>query len=198
MSPRRRRLFILNDPHALRISPELAVEIGFNESIVLLQLEFLISISDHVHEGRVWTYQSVRDLQQHHFPWWSIATISRTIKQLQVQELILIGNFNRAGFDKTQWFALNEVGLKRLRAVRLGDETGVFQNETPMAQGETRTFQTVTPTMQNGTAIPETTTKTTAEKDSPLTLQQLEEHEQRWQEHRRRMTKMSSLDRRRG
>ncbi len=198
MSPRRRRIFILNDPHALRVSPELAVEIGFNESIVLLQLEFLISISDHVHEGRVWTYQSVRDLQRHHFPWWSIATISRTLKQLQEQELILIGNFNRAGFDKTQWFALNEKGLKRLRSIRLGDETGVFQNETPIAQGETRAFQVVTPSLQNETAIPETTTETTTEKKGPLTLEELEEHERDWQEHRRSMAKMSSLDRRRG
>lgn len=69
--PPRERLFVLNDPHALRVNAALAMEIGLNESIVLLQLEFLISISDNVREGRIWTYQSLSELQEAHFPFWS-------------------------------------------------------------------------------------------------------------------------------
>src|SRR5690349_15435903 len=124
---RRERLFILNDPHALRVSAALAMEIGFNESLILLQLEFLLSISEHVIEGRVWTYQSLAELKETYFPFWSTATISRAIKRLEELELIAIGNFNRAGFDRTQWYSLNPVGLSRLASVRLA--TPIFQNE---------------------------------------------------------------------
>ena len=44
MKTKHERIFTLNDPHALRICGSLAQEIGLNESIVLLQLEFLISL----------------------------------------------------------------------------------------------------------------------------------------------------------
>ncbi|MDP9473681.1 MAG: hypothetical protein M3Q71_23975 [Chloroflexota bacterium] len=67
------------------------MEIVFNESLVLLQLEFLISISNHVIDGQVWTYQSYQDLKDRCFPWWSIATISRTMKSLEEKELIVSG-----------------------------------------------------------------------------------------------------------
>ena len=98
----RERIFILNDPHALRINAALAMEIGLNESVLLLQLEFLISISDNVQDGRVWTYQSLQELKERFFPFWSTATISRAVKRLVELELITVGNFNRAGFDRTQ------------------------------------------------------------------------------------------------
>ncbi len=155
---KRRRLFTLNDPYALRVSPQLAEEIGLNESIVLLQIEFLISISDHFKEQRWWTYQSLRDLQKNYFPWWSIATLSRTIKALEEKELITIGNFNRAGYDKTQWFSLNDDGISRLVSIRLHE---VFQNETGVFHPATSAFQNETGVFQNETAIPETTSETT-------------------------------------
>jgi hypothetical protein len=43
---RQERVFVLNDPNAPRLSPALAIEIGLNESILFLQLEFWIAISD--------------------------------------------------------------------------------------------------------------------------------------------------------
>ena len=162
---KRRRIFVLNDPFALRVSPHLAEEIGLNESIVLLQLEFLISISDNERDGRVWTYHSLDDLRATYFPWWSRATIARTIKALEERGLILIGNFNRAGFDRTQWFALNYDGIESLRSVRL--ETSISQNETRASQSETSTSHRDTSASQNGTTIPETTSETTPEKSGP-------------------------------
>ncbi len=155
------------------------MEIGFNESLVLLQLEFLISISDHVIDGQVWTYQSYQDLKDRYFPWWSIATISRTMKSLEEKGLIISGNFNRAGFDRTQWYALNEEGLRSLESIRLEDER---QGGKPISQGEQ--------------PIPETTAETTAEKTSPRTIEELEAEERRWQEFRKSMSQIGSLRRR--
>ena len=117
----RHRIFVLNDQTVLRLHPALAVEIGLNESLLLLQLEYLISISRHEHEGRIWTYQSLNDLQENYFPFLSRATIGRTLKSLEEKRLIIRGNFNRAAFDRTAWFALDEEGIAQLTAIRLGE-----------------------------------------------------------------------------
>ena len=155
MTQKRDRIFILNDPHALRISGELAQEIGLNESIVLLQVEFLISISDNERDGQRWTYQSIRDLQRNYFPWWSIATINRTIESLAEKRLLTVGNYNKAKYDRTRWLALNMDGIAELQSVRVFH--ALFQNETRSAQNETRSAQ-------DETTIPETTTETTTDK----------------------------------
>ncbi len=117
----RERLFLLNDPHALRISPDLAAEIGLNESIVLLQIEYLVSISgpEYERDGHRWTRRSLAELKEDHFPWWDTATISRAIKSLEARRLVLVGSYNRAGFDRTRWLAIDPVGVARLRSVAI-------------------------------------------------------------------------------
>lgn len=182
---RRERLFVLNDPHALRVSASLAMEIGLNESMVLLQLEFLISISDHVHEGRVWTYQSLMELRETYFPFWGKSTLGRTVQSLIEKELLLVGNFNKAGFDRTQWYALNPVGLARLTSLRL--ETRSSQFGTWTSHPATPSSQIGTATSQDETTIPETTSETTSERSSkpPRTLEELDAWEREGQRIRR-------------
>jgi len=122
---------------------------------LLLQIEFLIAVSNHEHDGKRWTYQSLTDLRAM-FPFWSIATIQRAIKSLEEQHLITIGNYNKLKYDKTRWFALDPQGFAKLTSVSLT----LFQNETPMYQNETSIVQNETRKPQNETTIPETTTKT--------------------------------------
>ncbi len=185
-NPRYERLFVLNEPTAPRLNPALATEVGLNESIVLLQLEFLVSISDHFIEGKRWTFQSINDLRAM-FPFWCRETINRAIVSLERQELIVVGNYNRHKYDKTRWFALNPAGIQRLKSVQLADgdvterrvstpepheppvdkadkvsEGGCLENRQAvseidrLSQGETRSGQ-------NETTIPETTTEITSE-----------------------------------
>ncbi len=150
------RIFILNEPVSPRINPALAVEIGLNESIVLLQIEYWISVSQHFIDGQRWTYQSVREMQKKVFPFWSIATINRTVQSLLQKGYLIEGNFNKAKYDKTRWFALNFEKLSELKSIAIQYDTGVFQNETRSTQNETRSTQ-------NETTIPKTTTETTTE-----------------------------------
>ena len=111
------RIFVLNEPYALRISPALAQEIGFNESIVLLQLEFLITISKTKEiDGNIWTYQSLADLKENYFPFWSLSTINRIVRKLERGGYINIGNYNKLGYDRTQWYSLNEEGIAKLNS----------------------------------------------------------------------------------
>jgi uncharacterized phage protein (TIGR02220 family) len=161
------RIFVLNEPVSPRINPALAVEIGLNESIVLLQIEYWISVSQHFIDGQRWTYQSVREMQKKVFPFWSIATINRTVQSLLQKGYIIEGNFNKAKYDKTRWFALNFEKLSELKSIAIQYDTGVFQNETRSTQNETHSTQ-------NETTIPETTTETTTEIDNILSFEEIE------------------------
>lgn len=157
----KKRIFTLNEPNAPRINPALAKEIGLNESLILLQIEFWISISNNEREGKRWTYQSVRDMQEKSFSFWSISTINRAVNKLIDEGYIIEGNFNKMKYDKTRWFALNFETLNELESISInGDDTGVFHNDT-------RSNQNDTPSNQNDTTIPEITTEITTDiKDS--------------------------------
>jgi DnaD/phage-associated family protein len=129
---KRRRLFILNNQNAPRLSPELATEIGLNESIILLQIEFWISISDHFIDGKYWTYQSIRDIQKT-FSFWSHETINRAINSLIKLELLDSGNYNQNRYDKTRWFSLNEEGISKLKSISINT---LSQNETTFSDSQ--------------------------------------------------------------
>ena len=76
----RYELRIPNGKPAPRLCPELAKEIGLNESILLLQLDYLISISTTpMKKERYWTFQSIRKLAEEYFPFWGKSTINRAI-----------------------------------------------------------------------------------------------------------------------
>ena len=156
----KRRIFTLNEPNAPRINPALAKEIGLNESLILLQIEFWISISNNERDGKRWTYQSVRDMQEKSFSFWSISTINRAVNKLIDEGYIIEGNFNKKKYDKTRWFALNFETLNELESISIdGDDTGVFHNDTRSNHNDTRSIQ-------NDTTIPEITTETTSENNN--------------------------------
>jgi hypothetical protein len=110
--PKRKPVLELTS-ETVRLNPTLANKIGLNESILLLQLEFWISITDHEYEGKRWTYQTVDNLQKF-FSFWSEKTIRRAINSLKKQKLIYTGNHNKKGYDKTRWFALNLENCNKL------------------------------------------------------------------------------------
>lgn len=161
------RIYLENTPTVERLVPALAVAIGLNESIMLLQIDFWIGQTDNFIDGKYWTYQSVRDMHTKAFPYWSIATINRTVASLQSQGLLHTANYNKRKGDKTRWFALNLEGLKKLgeKVPSISVIHGVFQNETPITQNET-------PSAQNETTLPEITTENTQkeQKNAPASI----------------------------
>lgn len=141
------------------IIPELAMEVGFNESIVLMQISFWLTISNNLREGKYWTYQTLRDMKEKAFPYWSHETIRRTILSLQKQGYILVGNFNDRTNDKTQWFALEPDKCSSLKSVLCSP----FEREA--VTNLDNLSQNVTTIAQNVTTLPEITTDRTQNKD---------------------------------
>lgn len=151
------RLFDFNGQLFARVYPELAMEIGFNESLLLLQLDFLIAISDHERDGQRWTYQSVTDIQKM-FPFWSRATINRVINSLEKKSLIQVGNFNRKKYDRTRWFAINADEARKLKSIE------VKAGDSSSAHYDSKETQFGTDCAQKVTTIPKITTENTTDK----------------------------------
>lgn len=138
------RIFTRNEPTVLRLFPALAEEIGLNESLLLLQIDFLISISSEdgkpiIRDGRFWTRQSQRDLQKKYFPFWSHRTIGRALRSLREKDLIAVSlDYNRHSYDKSQWISLNPNGYGWLTSIALHmaayDDPGVGQNAPGVGQ----------------------------------------------------------------
>ncbi|MCL6571725.1 MAG: DnaD domain protein [Bacillus sp. (in: Bacteria)] len=96
---------LLNDK-PLIILPSLAEKIGLNESIVLQQLHYWLMDSNHTHDGHKWIYNTYSNWKDQ-FPFWSDKTIRRTITKLENMELIVTGNYNQLGIDKTKWYRID-------------------------------------------------------------------------------------------
>jgi len=146
----------------LRWLPALEDEIGDKPARLLLQLDYWIRIGKNLVDGKWWTYQSIRDIQEKAFKGWGVATINRTIKQLEALELIEISNYNKVKYDRTRWFAINPVGIGRLKSIAL-DQIG-----TDTAQDGTRSDQIGTASNQNGTTIPLITTENSSKNSTEI------------------------------
>jgi len=87
----------------------LAKEIGLEESIMMKHFIFWISKNKHNkinnHEGRTWSYNSVSAFDGL-FPYFTKKQIRRILKSLLDQGLIIEGNYNKAKYDRTKWYAI--------------------------------------------------------------------------------------------
>lgn len=128
---------LLIDDYPIQVLPKLAELIGLNEAIVLQQIHYWLNNSKHKYDGKTWIFNSYPEWQKQ-FPFWSLITIKRTIYSLEKQNLLLIGNYNKAKFDKTKWYSINYQTIEgMIRPSYQNDTTsvskrddGVYQNDT--------------------------------------------------------------------
>ena len=162
MSYEENRVFNITDP-ITRYMPSLSDEIGINESILLLQLEFFIAISNNERDKQRWTYQSLSDIQAKLFPSISTSTINRTIHNLKNLGLITIAQYNKSKYDKTRWYALNLEGCEKLKSLSIREgsllptppPTDLGQLTSSIIQIESPTVPTKSPIIQPESPIPE-------------------------------------------
>lgn len=97
---------LLFDEAPLSIQPQLAVILGINEAIVLQQLHYWQRQSKNFEDERFWVFNTYEEWQKQ-FPFWSVRTIKTTFQSLISDGIILVGNFNRKKFDKTNWYSID-------------------------------------------------------------------------------------------
>lgn len=138
---------LLIDDYPILVLPKLATEIGLNEAIVLQQIHYWLKKSNHNYDGRRWIYNSYKEWEQH-FPFWSNATIRRTISSLEKQELLFVGNYNKAGFDNTKWYSIDYFKLEGVsKRLAQNEQTTCSKRADAVAQNEqtnTRDYTEIT------------------------------------------------------
>jgi hypothetical protein len=95
----------LIDEMPLVLMPTLAKNIGLNESIVVQQVHYWLTSSKHEHENRKWIFNTYEEWNKQ-FPFWSNKTLRRIFANLVNNGILITGNFNKLGFDRTIWYTI--------------------------------------------------------------------------------------------
>lgn len=109
--------------HSFDIS--IAEKHGVNPAIFLNNMAFWIQKNigneKHFYENQFWTYNSVKAFKEI-FPYWSTRSLRTTIEYCIKKKLVIKGNFNKAGYDRTTWYAFTKIGLSLFPALETASQ----------------------------------------------------------------------------
>ena len=81
---------------------------GVGEAIVIRNLLYWVSKNKangvNEYDGNTYTYNSITAFSLL-FPFWSERQIGRILKSLEEQGVVKVGNYNKAKYDRTKWYA---------------------------------------------------------------------------------------------
>jgi hypothetical protein len=90
--------------------PEIAQKVGVNAAVIYQNVLFWtrknLANNRHIHDGKVWTYNSVKALNEL-FPYLTPDQIRRAVEKLLDAGLIFEGNFNASAYDRTKWYGVS-------------------------------------------------------------------------------------------
>ncbi|MGA9770117.1 MAG: hypothetical protein WBV94_13840 [Blastocatellia bacterium] len=134
------RIFVLNEPFAPRLCPALAVEIGLNESLLFLQIEFWLAVRGQIIDDRKWVRLPTSELEEN-FPFLSSSTINRAIQSIFDKGLINVCMpWFQDKADKTRWFSINLDVAAKLKSISVAGEAkkpgGPTQNDLGSTQND--------------------------------------------------------------
>lgn len=103
---------LLLDERPLLVLPSLAAGLkSLDEAVILQQIHYWIEKKQNYRDGRYWVYNSMENWMQQ-FPWIkSRTTLTRYFNNLEKKGLLITGNYNKAGFDKTKWYTIDYSAL---------------------------------------------------------------------------------------
>jgi hypothetical protein len=104
-----------------------AVSYGIEKAILISNIYFWLQLNEKKNRNainkKIWMYASASTLAQT-FPYITRATISRHLRELETNKIILSGQFNKLPFDKTKWYTFTdtfkESERERLKEKRRG------------------------------------------------------------------------------
>ncbi|CAI0823514.1 Uncharacterised protein [Serratia proteamaculans] len=138
---------LINEPPLL-VMPSLAAKIGLNEAILLQQIHYWLSRSEHRHGGRTWFYRTAAEWAEE-LIFWSDSTIKRTLANLEAAGLISSAKLHREllndPYTRTKWYAINYDQLEALSCVNASG-----QNDQMLQENTTETTTENPPNPQEG------------------------------------------------
>ena len=95
------------DSHYFNIKE--AEKLGIEKAVILQNFRFWLTKNaaneSHKHDGYYWTYNSAHALQRL-FPYFSERKIHRLLTQLVKEGILISGNYNKSGYDRTKWYSI--------------------------------------------------------------------------------------------
>ena len=129
---------LLFDERPLVILPSLAVALGdLDEAAILQQIHYWTQKNMNVVDGYSWVYNSMDEWQKQ-FPWLSKRSLDRKFKKLKDKNLLIIGNYNKKKFDKTNWYRINYEELNKLSNAMPEVSTSANTDVEAKAQAEVK------------------------------------------------------------
>ena len=93
---------------------DIAKEVGIEGAVVLNNLYFWIKKNEannqNFFDGYYWTYNSA-DAFSKLFPYFTARKITRILNKLKDDGWVLVGNYNKLAFDRTNWYTLTDKAL---------------------------------------------------------------------------------------
>lgn len=90
---------------------EIATEYGMLEAVLLNYFYFWIEKNKanniNFYDGKYWTFNSIKAMKSL-FPYATKGSLERCLNHLKKEGLIITGNYNKEGYDRTLWYALTE------------------------------------------------------------------------------------------
>ena len=102
----------LMDEQPVVVDRGLARVIGLYEAIVITQIhqwiEYNRKNNKNYEDGFYWTYGSMEKWHKEYFDViGSVKTLRRVFKNLEEKEYLIVGNYNKLNFDRTNWYRVN-------------------------------------------------------------------------------------------
>ena len=129
----------LYSKHPIIVDTDVAIAIGLKEAVVAQQLNYwLHSKAAKTVNGRRWVYNTYENWQKDSFPFFTVATIRRLFEKLEKMGVVITGNYNKAGFDKTKWYSIDEKRLNDIidRRSAQNEQTSCSKRADGAAQNE--------------------------------------------------------------
>lgn len=115
---------------------EVAKEYGVQPAILLKNIYFWISKNRaneiNYYDGNYWTYNSKKAFAEL-FPYMNARQVDYALKKLIDDGLIITGNYNKVGYDRTLWYAITKKGYSILQNCNM-DVAKLFDGNDNNAQ----------------------------------------------------------------
>jgi len=89
---------------------ELAKRYGVDEAIMIKSFQYWIRLNkannSNYYDGHYWTYNTIKALSEL-FPFWSEKQVRAILQNLLNLKILIKGNYNKLGFDRTIWYAFD-------------------------------------------------------------------------------------------
>ena len=134
---------------------EVAKQYGVDEAIMIKNFQYWIIKNKangiNLFEGRTWTYNSVKSYTEI-FPFWTHNQIDRILTSLRKQSILITGNFNKARYDRTRWYAFKDEATFIDKHITISEKAGnhsgksrnaLRQNTEPIPNSKTTNTKTI-------------------------------------------------------